>query len=218
MQFIAIPTEQTTAITDAVLGLEAILLALYLQRFLPLQSSRVRYWQVLLLLTAAASLIGAIAHGFAMSEATYEALWQPLKLTLGLIVANLVLAAIFDIYGAKTAQRVGPWLLVVALCFFGVTFIEGTTFLIFIVYEAAGMLFCLAVYTILGLTRRLAGAGIIAAGIILQLTAAAVQACGPFEIRLIYLFDHNGMFHIIGMLATLVMIFGVTRGFEKRAE
>jgi len=218
MQFITIPTEQTTAVTDALLGLEAVFLVFYLQRFGFMHSARVRYWQVLLLLTATASFIGTIAHGFEMSDATYEALWHPLKLTLGLIVATLVLAAVFDLFGASAAKRAWAWLLVIALGFFGITYVEGVTFLIFIIYEAVGMLFCLIGYSFLGLRRRLPGAGIIAGGIILQLIAAAVQACGPFQIQFIYVFDHNGMFHIIGMVATLIMILGVTIGCRKQAE
>jgi len=61
--------------------------------------------------------------------------------------------------------------------------------------------------------RRFPGAGVIAAGIVLQLAAAAAQASGPFEFTMIWVFDLNGLFHLIGMVATFIIILGVARGF-----
>jgi hypothetical protein len=208
MEFITMPTEQTTAITDAILGIEAILLAVYLQRFALFQRFRTRCWQTLLLFTALASFLGAVAHGFVMSIATYEWLWQPLLLLLGLVVANLVLAAVYDLFGPKAAKRSWPWLLLVGIGFFAVTHMPGVTFFIFIVYEAVGMLFVLVSYGWLAWRGRMPGAAVIAAGIVLQLVAAAVQASGPFEVTMIWVFDHNGLFHLIGMVATFVMVLG----------
>lgn len=213
MAFVAIPTEQTTAITDALLAVEAILLAVYLQRFLPNQRARARCWQALLLCTALVSLVGTVAHGIVMSKSAYELLWKPLLLFLGLVVANLVLAAVYDLFGPQAAKRSCPWLVALAIGFFAVTFVPGVTFLVFILYEAAGMLFCLGCYGWLAWRGRLAGAGMLVAGILLQLVAAAVQANGPFTVHMIWAFDHNGLFHLIGMVATLVMVLGAARGF-----
>ena len=217
MTFIGIPTEQTTALTDALLGLEALLLAGYLHRFAGSLRARARCWQSLLLFTALASFWGAVAHGIEMSQATYELLWIPLLLFLGLLVGNLALAATYDRFGPQAAKRSWPWLLAAALVFFGLTKVEGVTFLIFILYEAAAMLFALTCYGWLALRGRLSGAGIITVGIILQLVAAAVQASGPFQVIVIWVFDHNGLFHIIGMVATLVMVLGVSLGFPRSA-
>ena len=215
MEFIAIPAEQTTAITDALLGLEALLLAGYLQRFARFSSLRARLWQILLLFTALSAFVGAIAHGFVMERETYELLWKPLLLCLGLLVANLVLAASHDLFGPRAVRRSWYWLLGLAVGFFVLTQIPGVTFLVFILYEAAAMLFALGCYGWLAIRGRLPGSGVIAAGIVLQLAAAAVQASGPFEVRLIWIFDHNGLFHLIGMLATLIMVLGAARGFPR---
>lgn len=216
MEFITIPAEQTTAITDAILALESLLLAGYLQRFISINRIRTRCWQILLMFTAIVSILGAAAHGIEMSKAAYEWLWKPILLFLGLVVANIILAAVLDIFGPQAARRSVPRLFVLAVGFLAVTFIPGVTFLVFILYEAAGMLFGLICYGRLAWRRRLPGAGVIAAGITLQIAAAAVQAGGPFQLRIVWIFDHNGVFHLIGMIATFIMIIGVAKGFRRR--
>ena len=213
MDFISIPTEQTTAITDALIGLEAIFLAVYLQLLAPKNRERARYWQTLIIFTALASFTGAAAHGIQMSKSTYELLWKPLLLLLGLVVAQLAICTVYDLFGAETAKRSRSWFWVVAVGFFAAVHLPGTTFFIFILYEAAGMLFALVSYLWIARQRRLRGAGIIALGIILQLAAAAAQACGPYEFKVVWIFDHNGLFHLIGIVATFTMILGASKGF-----
>lgn len=215
MFFNPVVTEQTTAITDAILAVESLLLAVYLQRFVPVVASRARYWQVLLLIMALASVMGSVAHGIAMSEATYKLLWKPLLILLGLIVAYLVVATIYDLLGPATAKKAMPWMTIMAFGFFAVTCIPGGSFMVFILYEAAGLLFGLGAYGWMASRQRLPGAEIIATGIVLQLLAAILQAGGPEKITLIWPFDRNGQFHLVGMLANAVMIWGVARGFKE---
>lgn len=218
MEIISSLTEQTTAATDAILGIEAVCLALFLQRFASNNPWRVRIWQTVLLLTAFVAFAGTIAHGLVMEKATYELIWKPMLVCLGLLVAAVVLAAIYDRWGPDAARRLAPWLAGVGVGFFALVHVPGATFLFFILYEAVGMLFALAVYGALAAKRRLAGAGLITLGIVLQIVAAAAQASGPFEVRLIWPFDHNGVFHLIGMVATVVMIVGVARGLHTTSD
>ena len=214
MELVTIPTEQSTAITDAILGFEALVLMWYLQRFALRERWRVRLWQSLLAFTAVVALAGAYVHGVAMPTATYELLWKPLLLFLGLLIANFALVAVYDLFGRNSAKRLWPWLLTMAVGFFALIQVPGTTFFIFILYEALAMLFALGGYGVLAWRRSLPGAGMIACGIVLQLVAAAAQASGPFEVTMIWTFDHNGIFHLIGMVATLVMILGVAQGLR----
>lgn len=212
MEIVASLTEQTTAATDALLGIQALLLAGFLQKYAGVKPWRTRIWQSLLALTAAVALTGAVAHGIVMSKTTYELLWKPMLLCLGLVVATVVLAAVYDLWGRERAKKWLPWLGGVAVVFLVLTQMPGTTFLIFILYEVAGMLFGLGAYAVLTVKKHLPGAGIVTAGIALQIIAAGVQAAGPFEVLFIWHFDHNGIFHIIGMAATFLMVFGVARG------
>ena len=216
MEIVASLTEQTTAATDAILGIQALCLAAFLQKYAKAAPWRSRIWQGLLALTAVVALAGAAAHGIVMAKETYEMMWKPMLLCLGLVVAAVVLAAAYDLWGVARAKKWLPWLGGLALIFFGLTQMPGATFLIFILYEVAGMLFGLGTYALLSFKGRLPGAGIVAGGIGLQILAAGVQAAGPFQVRFIWLFDHNGLFHIIGMAATFLMVFGVARGMENR--
>lgn len=216
MEIVASLTEQTTAATDAILGILALCLAGFLLKYAKTEPWRTRIWQGLLVMTAGVSLTGAVAHGIVMPKATYELLWKPMLLCLGMVVAVVVLAAVYDLWGRDRAKKWLPWLGGVAVLFFGLTQMPGTTFLIFILYEVAGMLFGLGAYATLAIKNRLPGAGIVTAGIALQILAAGVQAAGPFEVRFIWHFDHNGIFHIIGMVATGLMVYGVARGMGDR--
>lgn len=186
------------------------------QRCIPVDRVRARCWQTLLFLTALASLQGTIAHGFKMSEPTYELLWKPLLINLGLIIANIVLVTLYDLFGQHTAKRALPWLVFMAVGFFAINQIPGATFLLFIAYEAIGMLSALAAYIYLSGKRKQMGFGIIAIGITLQIVAAVAQACGPYEVKMIWAFNHNGIYHLIGMVATLVMALGALNGFKNR--
>lgn len=214
MQFIAIPTEQTTAITDFIVGGEAVILIVYLHRFSLRDRWKVRLWQTLLAFTAVVAFAGAYVHGIVMPRETYELLWKPINLLLGFLVANFVLAAVYDLFGLKVVKRLLPILCAVAVGFFAVTQIKTGTFLMFVLYEIAAMLFALGSYGTLAWRRTLPGAGIIAFGIVLQIVAAAVQASGPWSVRIIWEFDHNGVFHLIGMLATVIMVVGVARSLH----
>lgn len=215
MEIVASLTEQTTAFTDLILGLQTIVLAAYLQRFFHQDPWRTRLWQALMLLSAAVALVGSVAHGIEMPKEIYELLWKPMLICLGLVVAAFVLAAVYDLKGQAVAKKLFPWCIVVALVFFGITHIPGATFLYFILYEMVGMTFALSAYGYLCIKKRFPGAFFIVLGIVLQIFAAGVQASGPIEVRIIWLFDHNGLFHLIGMPAILVMVYGAARGFSR---
>ena len=88
MEFIEIPTEQTTAVTDAILAVLAVAAAaIYLQRISQKNRWKATLWIFVFGLLALASALGAIAHGFKMPTAFQTYLWYPLYLSLGLLVA-----------------------------------------------------------------------------------------------------------------------------------
>ncbi len=102
---------------------------------------KVRLWQTLLAFTSAVTFIGTYAHGVVMPKATYVLLWKLIYLFLGLTVANIISVAVYDLLGLKATKRLLPWLLVMALGFFGLMQVEGMAFLIFTFYETLAMLF-----------------------------------------------------------------------------
>lgn len=166
-------------------------------------------------LLALAAVLGAIAHGFQMSPAANLRFWQPLNLALGLVVALFVVGVVYDLWGLAAAQTVLPVMLVVGAAFFVVTLVFPGIFLVFIVYEAAAMLFALGAYGWLAINNQLPGAGWMAAGVLVTLIAAGVQSLWKGQVRpitFIWQFDQNGLYHIIQMVGVVLLLVGLRIG------
>ncbi len=130
-------------------------------------------------------------------------------MALGLTVAMFVVGVIYDQWGLVATRRVLPILIAVAVAFFVVTVLVPGTFLAFIVYEAAAMLFALVVYILLAVRGQLTGAAVMAAGITISIIAAAVQASGAVSVTALWEFDHNGIFHLIQIVGVVVLVAGL---------
>lgn len=210
-----IETELTTAATDAVLGLLCAGLAARLAT-LPVHTPWKRnVWIAALLCMTAGSLLGAVVHGFTMSESLRNALWKPLYLSLGLAVALVVVAAVCDWSGEATAGRVLPWAMATAVLFFAASQWLGGAFLIFLIYEGVATLTALAIYTTLAVRGDLPGASLLATGLALTLVAALVQV-SSLSARVVVRFDHNGLFHLVQIVAIIVMAGGVRASLQTK--
>ena len=202
----------TTAVTDLLLGLVSLISALQIIRAGVADPWRARLWALLFVLLAVASTIGSFIHGAAISDGLRILLWQPVFLILGLVVGLFIVAAILDWMGIWAARRMFPFVLVTAFVFYAGTRLVERGFVLFLVYEAAAMLLALGIYVGLARRRVLGGAWFLVGGICLNLVAAAVQA-SPAAVQLIWSFNHTGLFHLIQILAVIVLTLGVRRGF-----
>ena len=86
-------------------------------------------------------------HGVEISSRARDALWQPLYLVLGFVVSLFIVAALYDLFGRRTAQRTLPVMIVAALAFWSARTVFGGTFRSFVVFEAIGLVGSLAIYT-----------------------------------------------------------------------
>jgi hypothetical protein len=211
MEFVAIATEQTTAITDLLLAGVAFGSAFYLRRQLLAERWKTWLWTGVLGLLCVAALLGAIAHGIMMSESSKTLFWQPLNLALGLMVALFCVAVIYDIWGKTSARRMLPILFVVGLLFFGITLAWPDSFLWFIVYEVLAMLFALGGYLWLTIGKKRPGAGFMTAGVCLTILAAGIQTTKAVHFTLIWTFDHNGVYHLVQIVAVLFFLAGLRK-------
>ena len=217
MQLNPSATELTTAATDAAVGLLSLVVLLRLAA-MPVNATWKRaLWCWVLGLLGLASVLGAVAHGLALSESVKVMLWRPLYLSLGLTVALFLIGGIHDWRGEAAARVLLPWAVGIGVTFFALTQLLGGAFLIFVVYEAIAMVATLAMYVFLSTTGRLAGAGMISVGIGLTIVAAAVQA-SALSVRLIVPFDHNGLFHLVQLIATAAFANGLRRGLETKTQ
>ncbi len=216
MTLIASPTEITTSATDVVLAIECVVVLAYLWRTPTGDRWRIGLWCWVFGLLAFASCLGAVAHGLEMPGSLRAALWKPLYLSLGFLVALFLVGGLFDWHGRAIAKRLVPWSLGLGGIFFGLTeFLKGG-FIIFLIYEAAAMASALAIYSFLAATHRLKGAGVVAAAIIINLVAAGVQA-SSVSIKIFVPFDHNGVFHLVQMVGIATLGLGLRIGMEPDA-
>jgi hypothetical protein len=209
--FVASETERTTAATDALLGLLCLGLAAAFATH-PLVGDGLRWkrhvWVAAFACLAGGSMLGAVAHGFVLSDSVKATLWRPLYLLLGLSVAFVAVGALHDWRGEAAARVLLPWAMVSAVGFFAVTQIRDGAFVLFLAYEGVAMLFALAVYLSLAARAGMPGAAVVAAGLAMTLVAAAVQA-SSLSLRVGVTFDHNGLFHLIQMPALVLIAAGV---------
>jgi hypothetical protein len=87
------------------------------------------------------------------------------------------------------------------------------TFLISIVYQITAMLFALVAYGWLAINHQLSGAGLMAAGILVTILAAGVQAGQSVSFTFIWKFDHNGAYHLIQMVGVILLTAGLRSSF-----
>ena len=210
MELVGQATERTTAATDAVLAAAALAAFALLRRRTPPSFAR-SVWLAAFTAMALASVLGAVAHGLALADSLRELLWQPLYLALGVTMALFVVGAVRDWRGDRAGRRVLLPMLGLALAFYGVTRATGGDFLAFVLYEGAALLFSLAVYAWLALGARRPGAVAVAAALAVSLAAGAVQAADLGTVRLLWEFDHNGVFHLVQLVGLALLALGLRR-------
>jgi hypothetical protein len=218
LQIIDIPTEQTTAATDVLMAILAFIVTVKVYQSgkgIDLKKTKIWIWAFGLLTFASA--IGAIAHGFQMSKLTNFVLWQPLNLSLGLAIGLFAAGVVYDFKNFTLPKALIPILLVCAIIFFTITVILPNAFIVFIIYEAIAMLFAFVVYTILASRKTIKGAGLMAAGILVTIIAAVIQAIETIKVIFIWEFDHNGIFHIVQMIGLIILLKGLQTEFRSRA-
>jgi hypothetical protein len=210
MELVGEATERTTAATDALLALAAAIAIVVIRRRTAPSFPRA-VWQAALAALLLASVLGAVTHGFAMPGPARDLLWQPLYLALGVTMALFVVGAMRDWRGDRAGRRALPPMLALAGIFYGVTLLTGGDFLAFVIYEAAALLFSFFVYLRLASGQRRPGAAAMAAALAVSLGAGVLQASGLGSVRLLWEFDHNGLFHLAQLLGLALMVGGLHR-------
>ena len=107
-----------------------------------------------------------------------------------------VAGAVADGFGPRPARPVLVGMLFAALGFYVATRRSGGDFGVFVVFQAAGLLAALAMYFRLAARRR-PGAWLVAAALGVSLAAGAIQADESLALRLVWEFDHNGVYHLV---------------------
>jgi hypothetical protein len=197
MNFISLPTEQTTAITDLLLAFVSLTLCiLFRETTHGAENKKVLFWTGIFGFLAIASLLGAFVHGITLKENDKEILWHIINFCLGSTVAFFILAVLFDLNHRFITIPVVIAVLFSSLIFFTITLFSQGSFLVFILYESGAMLFALSGYLYLAVKRKSKFARLMVTGILISILASVIQATGFLKLHLVWDFDHNGLFHI----------------------
>jgi hypothetical protein len=211
MKYIKDPTEQSTAITDILLALVAFGGILILSRNITNsnESWKIIIWSSAFGLIGLAAALGAVAHGLVISRTVHDRIWQLLNVLLALAVSLFVAGVVYDLWGLAVCFNVLPVMLAAGLFFFGATLLYPGIFFIFIVYEGLALIFALSAYIYLAVRGEPAGAAFMAAGILISILAAGIQAKKSISLTVIWQFDHNGIYHIVQILGLILLLVGL---------
>ncbi len=218
MEFTNTPTERTTAATDTLLAIIALVSSLYLRQLGQAQPWKLGIWVWAFSLLAIVAALGAVVHGFKLPDNLKTYIWYPTYLLLSMLVSLLMVAATYDVWGQATAQRLLPPLIGVGVIFFVATLIWPNTFAVFTIYQAVTMSFALGGYVWLALGDSLTGAWWMVAGVLVTVIAAGVQAGQSVSFTCIWPFDHNGVYHLIQMVGVLLLVVGLRAAFVSEAS
>ncbi|MCC7010439.1 MAG: hypothetical protein IT184_16640 [Acidobacteria bacterium] len=207
MTLVRSETELTTAATDALLAAVCAVEAWRLAGLPAASPWKQHAWLAVLSSMAVAALLGAAVHGVEWSPRARLLLWKPIYLSLGLTAALVVVCAIADGWGDAVAARSLPWAVAAAAGFFAVSQAARGSFAMFVAYEAVALIAAIAIYVTLA-TAGTPGATAIAAGLLLSMIAAAIQT-SRLRARLVFRFDHNGLFHLVQIASVAVIAAGV---------
>lgn len=209
MEFIDIPTEQTTAVTDLLLMLLFLVGGLHLKRFRAVDPWKVNVWTGAFGLSALSAFLGAVQHGLKLSATTSYIIDQPFNLSIAFATALYMIGAVYDMWGRQAARRISPIMLGMGLLCFAVTLLVSGVFLILISYMAMAMVVALVIYIRLAVQRQRAGSSWMVCGIVIMMISVIVQVTQLFRFTFIWEFDANGVFHLIYLMGTLAIIVGL---------
>lgn len=211
-----VPTEQTTAATNLLLCLVALAVLAYLYRLRDRDPWKVRVWMASFTCLMVANLLAVGVHGLKLAAGAHFVVWTLVYLSLGLVVACFVAGVVRDLWGEPLSRRTLPVMTIVAVVFGMVSLVIGQ-FIVFIAYEALFVTFAIAGYGYLA--GRLAGAGLVCAGLVISLLAAVVQATRIIpQVTLIWTFDHNGLFHLLQLPGAILIVLGVGAALRAHAS
>ncbi|MEI6575730.1 MAG: hypothetical protein WCO63_06075 [Bacteroidota bacterium] len=217
MHIIDIPSEQTTAFTDIMLAVISFSIARMVYKTgNQNEPKKTAIWTWAFSLLGIGSIIASAAHGLQMSAAFNFILWQPINLSLGLMISLIIAGVFYDLNG-RLPHAVLPVSLGLGVVFYAITIIIPGQFFVFILYEAVAMVFALISYGILSIRGNLSGAWYMALGILMSIVAAVIQATDSISLNFIWQFDHNGIFHLVQMLGMALLFKGLKASIKPQA-
>jgi hypothetical protein len=211
MKCIKDPAERTTAVTDIILAVVAFAGVLFLRGFIshPAILWKINIWSAAIGMIGLAAVLGAAAHGLLLTPTLHHRIWLVLNVALSLAVSLFVVGVVYDLWGFEISLTMLPIMLAAGLGFYLTTLLRPGIFILFIIYEVLALVFALGAYTFLAIGPDLQGAWLIASGIFVSIVAAGIQLKKSVAVTIIWLFDHNGVYHLVQTVGLILLIAGL---------
>lgn len=204
------------AITDLLLGLTALAFGLRcLRLFRTTGLRRPLWWGLGYLALGVGSVLGFVTLGF-HTGALEQPIFYVSRFSIGLAVLAMLASVTEGLAGQRRAR---PWLVLYLLAFaaYYVGTLRSGSFLVFILYSGGALLTTLVLESYRWLGRREPGAGWMALGMALSIGAAVLQAAG-LSFTLIWTFDRNAIYHMVQLVALILLYRGVAPAEEGAGE
>jgi Family of unknown function (DUF6962) len=209
MDFVQIPTEQTTSITNIVLA--AVLIVIFFVLKDDKNKKRNLMWRGYMFCFFIGAVLGAIGHGVIMDKLILDILWNVLYALMGFGLGFLMIAALNDLKGGAVSRFVAGLCMVPAVLFYFVTILISGHFIVFVGYVVLTTSFALIVYAIIFARTKNLAILILIIGISFNLITGIVQALYPGELHFIWVFDGNGLSHIVYATGMALTYLGVIK-------
>jgi hypothetical protein len=204
--------ERTTAATNVILSLAAAGSVIYLQMRPQEAAWRFSLWSWFFALIALSAAFAAAYHGLTLTEIKRRAFWQILTASLSMAISLFLVGVFYDVCGVDAAGRGLPIMLAAGVLIFGVSRLFPGLFMVFVVYQVLALAIALSAYAGLAASGSLPGAGWMAAGVLFSMIAAGIQTARHVHLRVVWEFDHNGMFHLVQVIGLLLICVGLSEG------
>jgi hypothetical protein len=204
--------ERTTAATNVVLSLAAAGSVVYLQLRPQEAAWRLSLWSWSFGLIAVSAAFAAAYHGLALTEAKRRAFWQILTGSLSMAISLFLVGVLHDVCGVDAAGRGLPAILAAGVLIFGMSRLFPGLFTVFVVYQVLALAIALSAYAWMAASGSLPGAGWMAAGVLVSMIAAGIQAARHVHVSVVWEFDHNGLFHLVQVIGLLLICVGLAEG------
>ena len=207
-------TELTTAVTDLINAVLALLLLLRCHRMA--DSNRLRHlgWQLLLICICLSSLLGTVIHGIDISAQACAKAWPPLVLIMYITAASLL----FCIYSEAEFRSRLPLAIMAAALLFGLLMViffcvnDATYWRLKIFFIFAAFCLVLSAIRCLQLWRSgRHGMLMIIAAMAIQIIGGVCQALHFTHFTFIWEFNHNAIAHFCISISLLLFYIGYRR-------
>jgi hypothetical protein len=208
--------EPTTTITDYMLAILGFVLG---RRLLASAADSgqvaVRLWGMSFMSMALGAFVGGTSHGFAdvLGPTLHAVLWKITVWSIGATAALLLAATAYSCL-RSTSRRVLLGLAVGQLVLYAVWMIFNDDF-IWVIADYLPAVIVVMALQLSAWRRQVAGAGWLLVGLATTLLGAGVQASG---FALHEHFNHNDIYHVIQMAATVMLYRGAREARDRGGE